>query len=204
MLRNDYTNPIIEYPLNTIKPKIMKRSLLIIPIFIFMTACGNSEKSNSEESLREKIAPTSAKVTGQSPCELLSESEIKEALSIPADAETTVKEKNTTYPSCFYKWESITWPYEVMKGHMADYPAEMSIVLVTGMNKKSYETATSYYKDGEVVDGVGDMAMWTKKMTQLTFLYKGNLIHVHSKTSADAASNKANTLKVAKLIVGKL
>ncbi|SRX55403.1 hypothetical protein [Aequorivita sp. CIP111184] len=182
----------------------MKRILVLLPLFILTIACGNSEKSNSEESLIDNIVPASSKVAEQSPCELLSESEIKDALSIPADTETTVKEKNITYPSCFYKWESITWPYEVMKGHMADYTAEMSIVLVTGMNKKNYETAVSYYKDGKVIKDVGDMARWDEKKTQITFLYKGYLIHVHTKTSADAASNKVKTIKVAKLIVGIL
>lgn len=180
------------------------KQLLLIPILIFIVSCGNSEKSTSEESLREKITPTSTKATGQNPCELLSETEIKNALSIPADAETTINEKNTTFPSCFYKWKSITWPYEVMNGYMAEYAAEMSIVLVTDVDKEKYKTAVSYYKDGEMIDGVGDMATWSEKMAQITFLYKGNLIHVHARTSADAASNKVKTIKVAKQIVEKL
>lgn len=139
-----------------------------------------------------------------SPCQFLTNTEIKNALDIPADAQTSKVEKNTAYPSCFYKWESITFPYEVYKGRMADYPAELSIVLAANTNKKLYERSISVYKDGEVIDGVGEMATWSKKMSQITFLYKTNLIHVHTKTSADAAANKSKSIKIAKLIIERL
>lgn len=177
----------------------MKNSFFLFAILLSVFACGNSEKSNSD-----KTQDSSNKPLSQSPCELLSETEIKNALSIPTETETSMKEKNTTFPSCFYKWESITWPYEVMNGHMADYAAEMSIVQVTKIKEAQYETSVSYYKDGETIDGIGDMATWSVKKTQLTFLYKGNLIHVHAKTSADTASNKTKALNIAKLIIDKL
>lgn len=177
----------------------MKKIIYLLAIFLISIACGNSEKSSSE-----KKENATAKTSDQSPCELLSESEIKKALSIPADTETDIKEKDRPFPSCFYKWESITWPYEVMNGYMADYAAEMSIILVTDMNKEKYEQSISYYKDGETINDIGDMATWGEKQSQVTFLYKGKLIHVHCKTSPDAASNKDKTIKIAKLIVKKL
>ncbi|MBA6152016.1 hypothetical protein [Gelidibacter maritimus] len=177
----------------------MKKSLVLIAIVLSVFACGNSEKSNSD-----KIQDGSDKSRAQSPCELLSETEIKNTLSIPTETETSMKEKNTTFPTCFYKWESITWPYEVMNGHMANYAAEMSIVQVSNIKEAQYKSSVSYYKDGESVDDIGDMATWSTKKTQLTFLYKGNLIHVHARTSADADSNKTQTLALAKLIIDKL
>lgn len=177
----------------------MKRLLVILAISMFTIACGNSEKSSSE-----KGESSAAKPMDISPCELLTEAEIKNTLSIPTEAETSMTEKNTTYPSCYYKWKSITWEYEVMAGHMGDYPAELSIVMLTDANKKKYETAVSYYKDGQKENGIGEMAMWSEKKTQLTFLSDGMLIHVHARTSADAASNKTKTIKVAKLIAEKL
>lgn len=177
----------------------MKKAILLLAIFIGTIACGNSEKSASEK--RESSA---AKDMDISPCELLTETEIKNALAIPAEAETSMTEKNTTYPSCYYKWKSITWEYEVMAGHMADYPAEMSIVLITDANKRKYESAINYYKDGQTENGLGDMATWSDKKNQITFLSKGKLVHVHARTSSDAASNKTKTIKVAKLIAEEL
>ena len=182
----------------------MSKFLLLFTVFIFTIACKNSEKSNSEDAIREKVEPASAQQTEQNPCTLLSHLEIKQALSIPEEAQTSMEEKNTTYPSCYYKWKSITWPYEVMKGHMADYTAEMSIVWVTDMTPDNYNTAVSYFKDGEEITGIGEMATWDEKKTQLTFLYNGNLMHVHARTSANAASNKAKALNVAELLVSKL
>lgn len=177
----------------------MKKIFYLLVIFLISIACGNSEKSSAE-----KKENTSAKTSNQSPCELLSESEIKKALSIPADTETDIKDKDRPFPSCFYKWESITWPYEVMNGYMADYAAELSIILVTDMNKEKYEQAVSYYENGETINDIGDMATYGEKQSQITFLSKGNLVHVHCKTSPDAASNKEKAIKIAKLIVKKL
>lgn len=165
-------------------------------LIVFLIGTGISCKNQKEN--------TSSKSDTQSPCELLTETEIKTALAIPEKTETSMEEKSTTYPSCFYEWESITWPYEITGGRTAEHPAEMSIVMVNNINKEQYETSVSYYKDGEAVNGIGDMATWTEKMSQLSFLYKGKLIHVHVKTSADVASNKEKSIKMAKLIANKL
>ncbi|MCM4169393.1 hypothetical protein KCTC52924_00426 [Arenibacter antarcticus] len=177
----------------------MKKTLLLFVILLSILSCGNSEKSSTE-----KKGKSLSKSTAQSPCELLTETEIKKALSIPVDTKTSMKDKSTNFPSCFYKWESITWPYKVIGNQMAEYHAELSIVLVANVNKEQYETSVSFYKDGEEEAGIGDMATWSKKRSQLTSLYKGKLFHVHARTSADAASNKAKAIHLAKLIVKKL
>lgn len=170
----------------------MKKSLILLVIFIGTIACGNSEKSSSEQIKQ-------ANDTNLSPCDLLTEAEIKSALSIPTEAETSMNEKNRPYPSCFYKWESITWPKE-SHGLTIDYPAELSIVQVTNATKANYEASIKVYKDGIKENGIGEMATWGERMTQLTFLSKGKLIHVHSRTSADAASNKVKIINLAKQI----
>ena len=177
----------------------MKKPIILLVIFMFTLACGNSEKSSTE-----KKEQSSVKGIGLSPCELLTEAEIKSALSIPAETVTSMNEKNTTYPSCFYKWKSITWPVKSMGDLSFDYPAEMSIVLLTNANKEMYEASIKFYKDGQIENGVGKMATWSEKSTQLTFLAKGKLIHVHSRTSADGVANKIKTIKIAKMIVEKL
>jgi len=187
----------------------MKKSLFLLPIFIFILACGNSEKSNSEkmnteDSTEEPKEQPSAKGVDVSPCELLSETEIKEALSIPADAETTMKEKSTTFPICMYEWKSITFPVKSVGDRIVDFPAELNIVLVKSANKKMYETSVSYYKDGQAESGVGDMATYSEKRNQITFLANGKLIHVNVRTTKDAASNKAKAINIAKMVIDKL
>lgn len=172
----------------------MRKSFVVLAILMFTIACGNSDKKKNSSSNDIEM----------SPCDLLTESEIKSALSIPAETVTTMSEKNTTYPICLYKWESITWPVKSFGDHTIDYPAEMSIVLLTNANKEMYETSIEFYENGQSENGVGDMATWSEKKTQITFLSKGMLIHVSSRTSVDAVSNKTKTIKVAKLIVDKL
>ncbi|MBF8148591.1 hypothetical protein ITJ86_01705 [Winogradskyella sp. F6397] len=171
----------------------MKKLLILLLIFTCTIACGNSEKTASEQT--EHTIDTNL-----SPCDLVTEPEIKSALSIPADAETSMNEKDTTYPICLYKWKSVTWPFE-RYGHTIDYAAELSIVLVNNASKSNYEASIKVYKDGIKENGIGEMSTWSEKKTQITFLSKGKLIHVHSRTTADAASNKAKTINLAKQIV---
>ncbi len=127
---------------------------------LFLSITIISCKDNNETTKSESDKHTSV---DKSPCELLTNAEIKNALDIPADAVTSKVKKNTTYPSYFYKWETITFPYEVYNGRMADYPAELSIVIAANTNKKLYERSIAVYKDGEAVNDVGEMATWSKK-----------------------------------------
>ena len=181
------------------KHKAMKKSILLFAILLSIVACKNSDKSSSEE-----VEMSSHKSTEQSPCQLLTDSEIKIALDIPADVKTNKIKKSTTYPVCYYKWESISFPHKVFNDRMADRPAEMSIVWAINVNKKLYQQSIAVYKDGETINNVGEMATWSQKMGQITFLKDGNLIHIKAETSANAASNKAKSLKVAKLFAEKL
>lgn len=177
----------------------MKKSILFVAILLSIVACKNTGKSSSKE-----LETSSHKSIKQSPCELLTVAEIKIALDIPADVKTSKTKKSTPYPVCYYKWESITFPYEVFNGRMADCTAEMSIVWAVNVNKKLYEQSISVYKDGKTINNVGEMATWSQKMGQITFLKDGNLIHVKAKISVDEASNKTKSIKVAKLFAEKI
>lgn len=83
-------------------------------------------------------------------------------------------------------------------------PAEMSIVLVKNATKKMFETSTQVYKDGQAETGIGEMAIWGAKMSQLTFLAKGYMIHLHVKKSGDDTENREIAGKVAAHIIEKL
>lgn len=180
----------------------MKKSIVLIAISLAIFACKNPEKS-TEEGVHE-VELSEHRDLDRSPCEVLTEAEIKKALEIPADAQTSTTQKSTTYPVCFYKWESISFPYEVFKGRMADRPAELSIVWATNVNPKLYKQSISVYKNPETINNLGEMATWGNKMGQVTFLKDGNLIHVKAKITADAASNKAKSIRVARIIAEKL
>ncbi|WP_027127079.1 hypothetical protein [Gelidibacter mesophilus] len=180
----------------------MKKSFLLLTAFICTLACKNPEKSSSKE--MDAVEKSDHKSSDQSPCTLLTDAEIKSVLSIPSDTETSKEKKSITYPACFYKWESFTYPYKFSTGQTVDRPAELSIVWAININKKLYEQSISVYKDGEAINGLGDMATYSKKMGQITFLKNDNLFHVKAETSTDEASNKAKSITLAKLIADKL
>ncbi len=190
----------------------MKKSLLLITICIFVIACGNSENSKAEGTqteaiTNEKEAAPAVTESASSACSFVTESKIKEVLGIPADAPTEMKDVMRTYPTCFYKWESVMFSTKrtiAGKEVSLDFPAEVTIVLVNNASEKMFETSTKVYKDGEVQDGIGDMAMWGAQMSQLTFLAKGTMIHLYVKVSGDSAANKAKAVELAALIIEKL
>lgn len=174
----------------------MKNLFFLFTIFVFSIACGKSD--DDAENPKNKI---------DSPCEILDETTVKGVLEIPADAASTIKEKNTTFPLCSYKWETVTFPYTVKVGSTeteVDYPAEMDIVMVRDANKTKYEASIKVYDDGEVQDGIGEMAMWSDKKRQVTFLSNGFLIHTHVRISDDESLNKAKAIALAKLISAEL
>lgn len=190
----------------------MKKVLLLIIVFIFTIACGNSENSKTENTetdaiVAEKTAASAVVKNASSPCEFVSESKIKEVLDIPADAPTEIKDEMRTYPTCFYKWESeIYIRKQMISGRELDleYPAEVVIVLVKDASKEMFGISSKVYKDGEEQNGIGQMAVWGSQMSQLTFLAKGTMIHLNVKVTGDAAANKAKALKLAGLIIDKL
>lgn len=185
----------------------MKKYLWIILVFSLAIACGNAENKVLDNTKKEQAGADLLGVSEKSPCELLSEADIKKQFSLPDDAKAEIKDVVRTYPTCFYEWESITVPkVKVMSGTelTLDYPSEISLVLVAKANQTMFESATKAYKDGEQLGGIGDMAMWGNQMSQLTFLAKGNMMHLHVMMSVDDTENKENAIVLAKKIISKL
>ncbi|SRX54327.1 hypothetical protein [Aequorivita sp. CIP111184] len=190
----------------------MKKSLLLIACCIFAIACGNSETSKAETTqteaiTNEKEAAPELIESASSPCSFLTEEKIKEVLGIPADDLAEIKDVMRTYPTCFYKWKTTAFSTtKSIAGQevILNYPAEASIVLVKDATDKMFETSTKVYRDGVTVDGVGDMAMWGSTLSQLTFLAKGTMIHLHVRISDDAEANKEKARELAALIIQKL
>ncbi|SRX74381.1 DUF3558 domain-containing protein [Aequorivita antarctica] len=190
----------------------MKKALLLITACILAIACGNSETSKSENPQTEAVAtekavePTATE-SASSPCGFVTETKIKEVLGIAADATTEMRDVMRTYPTCFYKWESVMFSTKrtiAGKEVSLDFPAEVAIILVKDATPQMFETSTKVYKDGEAIEGLADMAIWGSTRSQLTFLAKGTMIHLHVKVSGDAAANKAKALALAALIIQKL
>ena len=172
----------------------MKKLLFIISAFILLSSCvNNKSKEKSPEN--------------ESPCSLVTEAEIKEILSIPQDAVTTMEDVDYTYPTCSYEWETLIYVKKMtMSGQdlELEYPYSLMIVLVDNADDAMFEQSTVVYKDGEKLSGLGDMATWGDSMSQLTFLSGGKMIHLNLKTSDNANENKEKAIKLAKLIEKRL
>jgi len=184
----------------------MKKILFII-ILSATIGCGNnnSTPSNDQETPEAKVS--TANEIEKSPCELVSESDIKNLFSIPENVTTDINNTVRTYPTCFYKWKTIQFSETKKIGNSEvsiNYPTEMSIVLVKDATEKMYETSIKVYKDGATENGIGDMATWGGKMSQLTFLSNGYMIHLFVKKSAIESENKEIANKIAALITEQL
>lgn len=174
----------------------MKKFFVLLPSILLIISCANSGKLGSG-SVNHEIADDY-----ESPCEIFSQAKIKEVLSIPASAKTEIYEKQDEFPICFYTWESVTFPGEIGREDrkVIDMPAEASIALIKDVTTKGYENSVRVYDDGENIDGIGEMAKYSPKKRQLTFLSQGNLVHIRVRTSGDEASNKEKAIHLAKLV----
>lgn len=173
----------------------MKKVFLLLST-IFLISCANSEKYSQSDG---EYGDLSQK---EMPCDILPEARVKEILGIPSIAQTDIYEKEGNFPICFYKWESITFPGSMGRDskQTVDFPAEASIVLVKGINKKGYDNSVKIYDDGESISRVGDMARYSPIKRQLTFLYGNNLVHVRVRISANESSNKDKAIKLAQAV----
>lgn len=174
----------------------MKNLFFLFTIFSFAISCGKSD--NDSVKSKGKVG---------SPCEIVSENEIKSVLEFPSDAATSISEDKTSFPICSYKWEDVTFTYilEIANTQTEiEQAAEVDIVLVKDGNKAKYEASIKVYDDGQVQDGVGEMAMWSDQKHQITFLSKGYLIHTRVRISDDESVNKVKAIALAKMMVGKL
>ncbi len=185
----------------------MKKYLCIISILI-ITVAGNSKTSTfSSEDEKPHGDIIVENEIEKLPCDLLTESDIKKTLSISEEEHAEIKNVVRTYPTCFYKWESISFSKTSIIGGnevSIDYPTEVTIVVVKNASEEMYQTSTKVYKDGQAQQGIGDMAIWGGGMSQLTFLSKGYMIHLNVQMSNVEMINKENAIKLSALIIDKL
>lgn len=171
----------------------MKNLLFILVGFVLLTSCGKDDSKDDSKAV--------------SPCSLLSEAEIKRILSLPEEAPTTMEDKVYTYPTCSYEWETVTYEASMeISGQVIEYeePYKLMIVLVANASKSMYETSISVYKDAEKITGLGEMATWGEKMSQVSFLANGNLVHLNLKISGVKSENKEKAIELAKLVAKRL
>lgn len=170
----------------------MKNLLFVLTVFILLSSCGKDDSTTKKE---------------KSPCSLLSEAEIKEILSLPENAPTTMEDEELTYPTCSYKWETITYEGQInISGQTITYdePYSLMIVLVADANKSMYERSIVVYKDAEKIADLGEMATWGESMSQVSFLSNGSLVHLHLKISGKNSENKNKAIELAKLVAERL
>jgi len=174
----------------------MKKALFIISVFIFAMACKNKDNTHSKTSKSDRKV-----------CALVTEEEIKDLLAIPKGEVTKMEEAAPTQPTCFYTWESVIYIKTMnISGRDLDleYPAKASIVLVENANEGMYQASIKAYKEPQVESGIGDMAIWGTNLSQITFLAKGNLVHVNVQVTSDAKENRDKAIQLAKLVIDRL
>jgi hypothetical protein len=111
-----------------------------------------------------------------------------------------------THPTCIFKWEDGKVFYQKYIGNIevkTNLPSEILIVLVKDISDKEFKSLVKVYKNAQAINNVGEMAIWDKKMLQLSFLIKNNLFHIRVKASNDEEINKEKAIEVSKLILGK-
>lgn len=184
----------------------MKHSILLFALLVLIFSC--SDSANSETAGEVRIEIDGTEVTEEKiPCDLISEAEIKSICGIPDSINAKIEMEERTYTSCFYVWDDFTYNRVMQVGDMdVDIAtrAKMSIVPVKNATEQMFETSTSVYKDGEAISGIGDRAMWGNQMSQLTFLSKGQMIHLHLDVSADKEANKEMALEIAAVLIKNL
>lgn len=185
----------------------MKKITTIAALLFLIVSCGEVE-SNKETATNEnskEVSTSAAVVSFNSPCELISEEEVKSVFAIPTDLAIKFEDRVLTYPTCSFEWEDgkVQMKMESL-GMEIDIPSELMVVMAKNSNDKMFETSTKVYKDGVPINGVGDMAAWGESMLQLSFLSNGYMFHVHLKAFNDAEANKAKAIEIAHLLIEKL
>ena len=186
----------------------MKNATLLTMLLLYVVACANPENTkqtlaNSEAIVVEKIdkqVPSYA-----SPCELITDDEIKLLFSIPSDLTLIRKDRVLTYPTCSFEWEDGKVQKIMESLNMKiDLPSELMIVMVKNSDEKKFEASAKVYKDGVPVKDLGDVAAWGDRMLQLSFLSNGYMFHIHVKASNEAKINKEKAIEIAGLLIDKL
>ena len=91
-------------------------------------------------------------------------------------------------------------------GQMVTYDQENTVMVVLGStsaNEQQFERSTSVYKGAVEVD-IAEKALWSDEMHQLTFMEKGNLIHINVEYFDAVEQQKTIAIELAKIAIGHL
>ena len=174
--------------------KNTKKHLLITLFSMLVLACNNKENKTNipENKPTEKSAKSEKSSTVNSPCELISEEEVKQMFAV-VDLPIELKDVVYTYPTGVFKWEdgkittSVSFGGQEIK---STRPSEVLIVMVKKANEAMFKQSTSIYKQSQDIANLGTMAVWDSRMSQLTFLSNNYMFHVHVKVSINDIENK--------------
>lgn len=142
-----------------------------------------------------------------SPCALISLDDVKKRFNLDANMEIDFEDKVNSFPTCSFSWKDggVTKSMDV-GGQKIDInlDSELLIVMVKDANESMYERSITAYSDGQVEDTIGDRATWSDKRSQLTFLSKSHLFHVHVRVSNDKAVNRKHAIEIAESFIAKI
>lgn len=178
--------------------KKIKIVLIALISFLLLT-CGNKENKTKVEVLKKTAS-------FNSPCEFISIKEVESMFIVDMD-NIEMQQVVLTYPTCIFKWEDgkvFNQSYIGNTKIKVNLPSELLIVMAKDISDNQFNTVVKVYKDAQSINNLGEMAVWGKKMSQLSFLYKNYLFHIHVKVSNDEKINKEKAIAVAKLILKKL
>ncbi|MCK9490195.1 MAG: hypothetical protein M0Q42_12545 [Xanthomonadales bacterium] len=170
---------------------------------VALVACGGSDPGAAGG---QAAAPSGLKGL-DSACGIFSEAEFRQSFSIADGMELEVSESGGSFPACNYQWgEDLVLRTIKAGGREIDIhePAKVMLVVARGVSVDNFNTSTSVYMDPEDVPGIGDMARWGGRMSQLSFLAGGDLFHINVKASSDKEENRRLAEGLAQRLLQKL
>ena len=181
-----------------------KLSALFTLAMLTFFSCGNASKETNLPGETPKEDKTKHDKTG-TPCELFTLDDLKAAFSIHDSINIEVDDTDHTFPTCSYDWN--TGRKSMMKIQKMEIEVDVAnnvlIVMVENVSMKMYERSISIYPETSPVE-IGEIGVWSDKRSQLSFLNKGYLIHVHVRAFDDIKANKDKAVWLAKEISAKL
>ncbi len=165
----------------------MKRSrLFLISCLSLWYSCQSSDLSTENETtetIEEELAPAEPEnFKIKDPCDLISSEKMIQFTSLDSSQKMGVESKVLTYPTCVYRWENVlvkTKTFELGEELELELPAQVNIVLLREKNAEDYQRAIKTYVDPQEIEGVGEMAVWGDRLSQLTFLAQDHIFHVY-------------------------
>jgi len=162
----------------------------------------NGLKSDEEELVAEQTEKENFLI--QTPCDLITDTELKTILGISDDHEARIQDKIFAYPTCIFTWDDL-----LVRSTVPDFgtppeqdkPAEVRITMIRKADVGTYDRAIKTYVDPQTIDGVGEMATWGDRLSQLTFLAQEHIFHVLVQASENQEKNKAAAIEIGKMMV---